>query len=242
MAAWFCTFGAAARENGASAHAPGDALMCPHTVSPTRPPGTRTRCTSAHRSRGRPPDAPEAGHDVEGVVLPWQGMHVPDPQVCVGVAVPSHGDQARRRIDTRAPGAAQAGELNGEAGSAGDVQQRVACAHAQPVVQGDVLPTVGRFAESGELHRPPAPALVDAAPARRRAGSRPTGSPVTVVTSGGPDRGSPAARTARVGRGRRRDPSASLPPVRRGRVSGNLRRSDSRATWPSMRASGAPRQ
>ena len=46
MAAWFSTLGAAAREKGASAHAPGDALMCPHTVSPTRPPGTRTRCTS----------------------------------------------------------------------------------------------------------------------------------------------------------------------------------------------------
>ena len=53
----------------------------------------------------------------------------------------------------------------GETGAAGDVEQRVAGAHAEAVVHSDVLPAVGRFAEGGEVHGPPSPALVDAAPA-----------------------------------------------------------------------------
>ncbi len=39
-----------ARVNGWRAHAPGDALMCPHTVSPRRPPGASTRSTSESAS------------------------------------------------------------------------------------------------------------------------------------------------------------------------------------------------
>ena len=39
MRAWFATSGASARRSGASAHAPAEALMWPHTVRPSRPPG-----------------------------------------------------------------------------------------------------------------------------------------------------------------------------------------------------------
>ena len=57
-------------------------------------------------------------------------MHISDPQIGVGVAVLGHGDEARRRIDSGAPGAPQASELHREARSAGDVEQPVTCIHA----------------------------------------------------------------------------------------------------------------
>ena len=163
--------------------------MTPHR-EPDPAAGDQDAVHLGDRAGGRAPDAAEAGDDVEGVVVPGQGVHVADPQVSVGAAVPGHGEEAWRRIDPRAPGAAQASQLHREARPAGDVEQPVTGVDAQAVVHGDVLPAVGRFAEGGELHGLPAPALVDTAPAVvRRRGWRRHDPPSSVATSGGRGRG-----------------------------------------------------
>ena len=126
MAAWFCTFGSAARRNGARAHAPGDTLMCPQTVRPNRPPGTRTRERLRHGVGRRAPDAAEARDDVEAAVVPRQRVHVADSDVGIGISVAGNGHQAGRCIDARAAGAAQPREFQGETRAAGDVEQSVA--------------------------------------------------------------------------------------------------------------------
>ena len=132
-------------------------------------------------ARGRAPDAAEAGDDVEGAVLPRQGVHVPHPQVGVGVAVPGDGEEARRGIDAGAPGAAHRRQLHRQAGAARDVEQAIAGAQAQAVVDCDVFPAVRRFGEGGELDGPSAPALVDDAPLLRRPGAGFAGSSVTAA-------------------------------------------------------------
>ena len=77
----------------------------------------------------------EAGDDVESSVVPRQGVHVANPQVGVRTAVPGDRDEPGRRIDARAPGPAQPGQLHRQARPAGDVEQPVAGADAQVVVQ-----------------------------------------------------------------------------------------------------------
>ena len=194
-----------------------------------------------NRSGGCAPDTPETGDDVESVVVPRQGVHVSDPEVSVGVAVPGHGEEAWRRIDPRAPCAAQASQLHREARSAGDVEQPVACVDAQAVVHGEVLATVGRFAEGGKLHGPPAPALVDPAPTVVEPGGDRT------ILRHGRDLGRAGpGMTGSSERPRSTRPSpwpqcnSSTGTARES--SGYLCRRVPRASWPSMRASGAPRQ
>ena len=115
-------------------------------VAPHRQPdpaaGDQDSVHLGHRIWGRPPDPPKAGHDVERPVIPRHGVHVPDPQVGVRIAIPSDRDEALRRVDTRAPGSAESGELDGETRPAGDVEQPIAGVQAESVVEGDVLAAI----------------------------------------------------------------------------------------------------
>ena len=77
-----------------------------------------------HRFGGRPPDAPETGDDVERSVVPRQGAHVSDSQVGSGLRSRA---TSTRRADASMPAQRaprSAGQLNREARSAGDVEQR----------------------------------------------------------------------------------------------------------------------
>ena len=74
------------------------------------------------------------------VVRPGQRVHVADPDVGLRAAVLGDRDEPRGGVDAgagRAPRAAASSTR--EAGAAGDVEQPVAGADAEVVVQGDVL-------------------------------------------------------------------------------------------------------
>jgi hypothetical protein len=118
------------------------------------------------RFRSGAPDPAEAGGDVEAGVGPRQRVHVPDPQVGVGVAVPGHRDQPRRGVDARAACAAQPGQFERETRSAGDVDQPVAPVDAQPVLHRDVLAHAVGLGQRREIDCLAAPALVDHLPDR----------------------------------------------------------------------------
>ena len=193
------------------------------------------------RCGGRPPDAPEAGHDIERSVIPRQGVHVSNSQVGVRITVPGHRDQALRHVNSHAESSAQAGQLNRETRAAGDVEQPVACANAKSVVQSHVLPTVGRFAEGGKVHGPSPPALVDPAPALVEPGrNRPILRHDRDPETAGPGITGSSDRP----RSTRPSPCPQCKSVTgtASESSGNLPRIDLRARWPSIRASGAPRQ
>ena len=117
--------------------------------------------------RRRPPDAAKAGDDIEGRVVPREGVHVADPEVGFGEAVLGHCDQSWRRVDAGARRAPDTRQLDGESGAAGHVQHAVTGADTQLLVQGHVLAAVRRLAQRGEVDGAPAPSLVDDAPILR---------------------------------------------------------------------------
>ena len=93
MSAWCWILSSVAHRNGANIHAPGDLPTLPHTVMASRPPGHEDAAGLVDRARGRAPDAAEAGHHVEGLVVPRELLHVTDSDVAVGIAVARDRDQ-----------------------------------------------------------------------------------------------------------------------------------------------------
>ena len=114
--------------------------------------------------RRRGPHAAEARGDVERRVGPGQRAHVAHADVGVRAAVSGDSDEPRRRVDAGAVCAPDRSELDGQARSAGDVQQMVAGVDAEVVVHGHVLAAVRRLAERGEVHRGVTPAAIDDGP------------------------------------------------------------------------------
>jgi hypothetical protein len=117
-----------------------------------------------HGARRRPPDAAETGHHRESVVVPRQRVHVSDPEVTVRVAVTGDRNEAGRSVDPGTPSAEQPGQFQGQAGPARHVEQPVTRMDTQVVVESDVFPAVGRFADGGERHGLATPAFVDPLP------------------------------------------------------------------------------
>ena len=111
--------------------------------------------------RGRSPDAAEAGRNIEARVSPRHRVHVTHPNIGIGVPVARNGDEARRRVNTRAVGASSTRQLDGQARAAGHVKKPVTVAHTEAVVHGHVLTAVARFAQRGEIDGFAAPAFVN---------------------------------------------------------------------------------
>lgn len=89
-------------------------------------------------------------------------MHVPDPDVGAGAAVPRDGHEPRGRVDAGTGRPPQPRELDRQPGAAGDIEQPVPLVHPQPVVDGDVLAAVRGLEQGGEVDRLPAPTLARA--------------------------------------------------------------------------------
>src|SRR3954449_11730791 len=143
------------------------------------------------RVRRRAPDAAEARDDVEAGVGPGECVHVADPHVCLRRPVAGDRDQALGGVDPGGSGAAQGGELQRQSGPARDVEQSVAGAQPELVVQCDVLPAVRGLALRGEPDGLATPAFVDALPGAHSAA---TSSATTGLST--PDAESTAARAA----------------------------------------------
>jgi putative transposase len=120
----------------------------------------------AHGTGRRAPDAAETGHHVEAGICPRQGVHVPHPDVRIRVAVAGHRDQPLRGVDAGAYRSLQVCQLDCQAAAARHVEQPVTAADAEPVVDRDVLPAVGRFAQGGEIGCPAPPSFIHAGPRR----------------------------------------------------------------------------
>ena len=140
--------------------------MTPHREPEPSARDQHPPCLREGRGRGAP-DAAEAGHHVEAVVLPRERVHVADPQVAGGQAVLRDGDQPVGGVDAGDRCPAQGRQLQGETGTARKVEQPVTVGDAEPVVHRDVLARVRRLAQRRELGRPAAPSLVDEAPGVR---------------------------------------------------------------------------
>ncbi len=94
-------------------------------------------------------------------------MHVPDADVRLGAAVARDLEEPGRRVDAGADRTPCAGELEREPGAAGHVQEAIAGATLEVLVQGHVLAGVGGLGEGREVDGPPPPALVDDLPLLR---------------------------------------------------------------------------
>ncbi len=133
-------------------------------MAPHRYPGASARAKDAvylgHRAGRGAPDPPETGDHVERRRLPRQGEHIADPDIAVRVTVPGHRHQPGRGVDAGAGSAAQAGQLDGEPGPARHVEQPVPGIHTQAMMHGHIFPAVARLAESREVRRLAAPALI----------------------------------------------------------------------------------
>lgn len=104
----------------------------------------------AHRIGRRAPDAAKAGHHVEGGVVPWKGVHVPDPDVRRRVAIAGHRHEPLRGIDASANRPAQMCQLKRQAATTSHVEEPVTVVDAEPVVHHHVVPAVpGPDAEAG---------------------------------------------------------------------------------------------
>ncbi len=114
--------------------------------------------------RRRTPDASATGDHVEAGVGPRQRIHVAHAEIGVGQPVARDGDQPGRGVDAVAHRPAQRGELEREAGAAGQVEHAVAGVHADVVVQRGVLAALGRLGQRRELDRPAPPPLIDQPP------------------------------------------------------------------------------
>ena len=68
------------------------------------------------------PDTAETGNDVEGFVVPRQGVHIADPQISIWAAVFGNVEESRRRIDACAERTAQPCQFHRQARSAGDIE------------------------------------------------------------------------------------------------------------------------
>ena len=157
----------AATLNGASAHDPGEALMWPQTVRPSRPPGTSTRRISPTTS-AVVPQTPRKLVTTSNVDFgPGKGVHVADLDVGRRVAVAGYRHEPRRGVDAGADGAAEPCQLERQAAATGHVEEPVAGVEAQPVVDGDVLAAIARLAQGGKVDRFPAPSFVHHRPVLR---------------------------------------------------------------------------
>src|SRR5580704_9444888 len=88
-------------------------------------PGNEHTPDLAYRISRRAPDAAKAGHHVEGGVVPWQGVHVPDPDVRRRVAIAGHRHEPLRGIDACANRLARMGQLERQAATASHIEQPV---------------------------------------------------------------------------------------------------------------------
>jgi hypothetical protein len=93
-------------------------------------------------------------------------VHIADPDVAVGTAVPGYGDQSRRGVDARTASAAKSSQFDGQPRPAGDVEQATAGIDAKLVMEGHILPAVARLAQSREIYGLATPALVNDCPTR----------------------------------------------------------------------------
>ena len=147
--------------------APGETLMWPYTVTPTRPPGASTRCTSAIAS-GVVPQMPRklvtTSKDPSS-----QGMACMSPTRMSASGLRSRAISRSRgdasmpaQIAPRAPASSSANPAP-QATS----RRRSPASHLEVLVQGHVLAGVGGLGEGREVDGPPPPALVDDLPLLR---------------------------------------------------------------------------
>ena len=99
------------------------------------PPGRSTR-SLGQRPLAAAPDPVDRGDGVERLVGPGQREHVPSRRSASGRALAGHVDERLGRVDAGGGRAGGRGEADGEAGPAGDVEQR----DARPARRG-----VGRW-------------------------------------------------------------------------------------------------
>ena len=79
------------------------------------------------------PDPVETGGHIEAGVGKWQGEHVCHPEVAAGRSCPGDLDQRLGGVDPGHHAAAARGDLSGEPGPAGDIQQPGTLADAKLV-------------------------------------------------------------------------------------------------------------
>jgi hypothetical protein len=89
-------------------------------------------------------------------------VHIPDPDIAVGIPILRDCDQSRRRVDSRAGSAAKSSKFDGQPRSARNVKELTANVYPQLVVEGNVLSAVARLTQGREIYRPASPTFVNA--------------------------------------------------------------------------------